>query len=182
MVWHSHPLPRVTVDRINSSPNLFQSERVLFSEGCGLWFGMSGEFAELKNTLAVLGENGLGGERTAGYGKFGWEEKAPENLPEPGDGRTAYLLSRYHPRKDEVKLLQHAHSFYRLEAVEGYLRTFDGAAQRRKRVWLVCEGSVIKGDLRGDAPDVRPTYQNPSGDVAHPVYRPGFALAIGWKL
>ncbi|MBI5842852.1 MAG: type III-A CRISPR-associated RAMP protein Csm4 [Chloroflexi bacterium] len=188
-VWQSHTAPRVAVDRINSSPNLFQSERVLFTKGCGLWFGMWGEFAELKEMLTVLGENGLGGERTAGYGKFTFEEKPLINFPDPDENLTAYLLSRYHPRDDkELSLLRKDQSFYRLEAVNGYLHTLDGAAQRRKRLWLVCEGSLIEGNPNGNAPDTRPEYEDKNNPghflpgMDHPVYRPGFALAIGWKL
>lgn len=179
-VYETQTAPRVTVDRVNSASNLFQSERVLFNQGCGLWFGAVGQIINLSHMLTVLGDSGLGGERTAGYGHFTFEQKGEIRLAEPQD--CAYLLlSRWHPRADEVNLLPQ--SAYKLEAVEGWLRTPENAAaQRRKRVWLVTEGSLIAGNPQGDAVDVKPEYDAKSGEtITHPVYRPGFAVALDWK-
>lgn len=179
-VFASQTAPRVTVDRVNSASNLFQSERVIFNEGCGLWFGAVGQTGSLSELLTVLGDSGLGGERTAGYGHFTWEAKGELSLNAPKSA--AYLLSRWHPEADEINLLQ-KNSAYKLEAVEGWLRTPENAAaQRRKRVWLVAEGSLIEGNPQGGAADVRPEYDAKSGEtIPHPVYRPGFALSLDWK-
>lgn len=181
-VYATQTAPRVTVDRINSASNLFQSERMTFTEGCGLWFGVTRNSisqADFENLLTVLGDSGLGGERTAGYGHFTWQAQGTLDFPDPQT--CAYLLSRWHPKGDEVRLLKN--SAYKLEAVEGWLRTPEGAAaQRRKRLWLVAEGSLIAGNPHGDAPDVRPEYDAKSGEtITHPVYRPGFAVALDWK-
>lgn len=180
-VFASQTAPRVTVDRVSSASNLFQSERVVFNEGCGLWFGAVGKTESLSELLTVLGDSGLGGERTAGYGHFTFEQKGEIAFEAPQT--CAYLLSRWHPRADEVALLQQ-NSAYKLEAVEGWLRTPDNAAaQRRKRLWLVAEGSLIAGNPQGDAVDVKPEYDAKSGEtIPHPVYRSGFALALDWKL
>lgn len=178
-LWAMQTLPRVTVDRINSAPTLFQSERVFFSNGCGLWFGAVGDVSNLPGILETLGEGGLGGERTSGYGSFTCAVEGEKDFLDPSsDGRT-YLLSRYHPcGESEINSLKRDGSAYRLESVGGWLKTLEGAAQRRKRVWMLCEGSLIAGNPQGDAPDVRPTYSNPAGDVTHPVFRPGFAVGI----
>lgn len=179
-VYDTQTAPRVTVDRVNAAPNLFQSERVMFNAGCGLWFGASGQIKDLPSLLTVLGDSGLGGERAAGYGHFTYEQKG--ELPLPGPQTSAYLLSRWHPKADEATLLQQ-NSAYKLEAVEGWLRTPENAAaQRRKRVWLVAEGSLITGSPQGDAADARPEYDAKSGEtIPHPVYRPGFAVGLDWK-
>lgn len=181
-VYETQTAPRVTVDRVNSASNLFQSERVLFNAGCGLWFGVARNSisqAEFENLLTILGDSGLGGERTAGYGHFTFEQKGEFSLNAPQS--SAYLLSRWHPKADEVSLLPH--SAYKLEAVEGWLRTPENAAaQRRKRVWLVAEASLIAGNPQGDAVDVKPEYDAKSGEtILHPVYRPGFAVTLDWK-
>lgn len=178
-VYDTQTAPRVTVDRISSASNLFQSERVIFNEGCGLWFGALGQTSSLSELLTVLGDSGLGGERTAGYGHFTWKPKG--ELPLEAPQSAAYLLSRWHPKAEEVGLL--SNSSYKLEAVEGWLRTPENAAaQRRKRLWLVAEGSLIAGNPQGDAVDVRPEYEAKSGEtIPHPVYRPGFAIALDWK-
>jgi len=182
-VYVAQTSQRVTVDRISSASNLFQSERVIFNTGCGLWFGVTqdsnleSDFAAL---LRALGDSGLGGERTIGYGHFGWEQKDTRLLEAPQS--YAYLLSRWHPAEDEVALLKKEGSAYKLEAVAGWLRSPDHvAAQRRKRIWMVAEGSLIAGNPQGDAVDVRPTYKATDTEFPHPVYRPGFALALDWK-
>jgi CRISPR-associated protein Csm4 len=178
-VFKSQTAPRVTVDRASSASNLFQSERVLFNAGCGLWFGAVGQIGDLSYLLTALGDSGLGGERTAGYGHFTCEQRGALSFTDPQT--CAYLLSRWHPKKDETALLKD--SAYKLEVVEGWLNTPENAAaQRRKRLWLVAEGSLIAGSPQGDAADVRPEYDAKSGEtIQHRVYRPGFAVALDWK-
>ncbi|MFZ5809616.1 MAG: type III-A CRISPR-associated RAMP protein Csm4 [Chloroflexota bacterium] len=177
----AHTVPRVTVDRICSATNLFQSERVVFNEGCGLWFGAVGNTDSLPELLIVLGDSGLGGERTAGYGHFTYKQHGTFQYSVPQS--CAYLLSRWHPQENEVNYLKDENSAYRLEAVEGWLRTPEFAsAQRRKRVWLVAEGSLIIGNPQGDAIDVKPEYDDKSVEtIPHPIYRPAFAIALDWK-
>lgn len=179
-VYEAQTAPRVTVDRVNAAPNLFQSERVTFTEGCGLWFGAVGQIDNLSHLLTVLGDSGLGGERTVGYGHFQWKPAGEISFDDPKS--CAYLLSRWHPKDNELTLLQQ-NSAYKLEAVEGWLRTSENAAaQRRKRLWMVAEGSLIAGNPQGDAVDVKPEYDAKSVEtIPHPVHRPGFALALDWE-
>jgi len=182
-VYAVQTTPRVTVDRIGNASNLFQSERMMFNEDCGLWFGAvlnSGLKEEsLNEMLIVLGTTGLGGERATGYGCFSFEPQPKLSLPSPATH--AYLLSRWHPTKNEIDFLQDKTSFYKLESVSGWLRTPESAAaQRRKRVWMVAEGSLIAGNPQGDAPDVCPDYDPKM--ILHPIYRPGFAVAMDWKM
>ena len=174
--------PHVTVDRINQRSDLFQSEHALFAAGCGLWFGAAGGAELLELALSALGEAGLGGERSTGRGGFTWQ-KMDEGPDFQDPQECACLLSRWHPREEEIPLLQADGSAYRLDAVGGWLKTPDkAAAQRRKMLWLVAEGSLIAGNPRGDARDVRPQYDSRAGErIRHPVYRPGFALAVDWK-
>jgi CRISPR-associated protein Csm4 len=182
-VWAMQTISRVTLDRISSAPNLFQAARTVYTDECGLWFGATGQLEKLAAILPVLGENGLGGERTAGYGAFSYEEsKHFPGFSSPQPNERAYLLSRYHPRKEEVALLQVDSAAYRLETVRGWLRTPDKAAvQRRKPIWMVTEGSLLIGNPQGDAPNVKPEYEAPNGEkISHPIYRPGFVVALGW--
>lgn len=187
-VFESQTAPRVTVDRISSASNLFQSERVIFNEGCGLWFGIAGQFDDFFDLLSALGDSGLGGERTAGYGHFDCNPQPDHSILLAESSASSYLLSRWHPRDQaESSLLQKGGSAYKLEAVEGWLRTPDpAAAQRRKRVWMVAEGSLIEGSPRGDAVKVTPEYEDQERPgryiqtVPHEIYRPGFAVTLDW--
>lgn len=176
--------PRVTVNRINATSTIFHAGRVTFAAECGLWFGLTGVAPpEFERALRTLSEDGLGGERSAGYGAFSYTPPHSLPLPDPQPGGAALLLSRYHPRADETSALQHREAGYELAAVAGWLRSWDGAAQRRRRLWLVREGSVVYLPVDGqwgDVVDVRPTYKNPAADLPHPVWRYGLALAVGW--
>ncbi len=93
------------------------------------------------------------------------------------------LLSRYRPSNGGTAGLRHPGAAYELTSVAGWLRSSQGAAQRRRRLWLVREGSVVflpgTGPW-GDVVDVRPTYDDPAGDLPHPVWRAGLALAVAW--
>lgn len=192
-VWASTRVPRVTVDRISSTSTIFHAGRTTFSPGCGLWFGVVwldperriGEipFREAwARAFRTLAEDGIGGERSVGYGIFEWREGTPFVLPETTPNRPAVLLSRYHPRPEELpQALNGENVAYRLTSVAGWLRSPDGAAQRRKRVYLLDAGSTIAwpGLPAGNVVDVRPDYPAAEGSLPHPVYRYGLALATG---
>ncbi len=196
-VFQVRNVPRVTIDRIQSASQIFHATRVTFAEGCGLWLGVQWNSSErtigtsqvtyrqaLNHCLYMLQEDGLGGERTTGYGSFTLKEGKPFSLPDPKVGKLAYLLSRYHPHSAELPAtLNNARTAYQLISVGGWLRSFGNPAQRRKHLTMVAEGSLIVPPTfpLGDLCDVRPTYQNPQGDLPHPVYRMGYALTIGWQ-
>jgi CRISPR-associated protein Csm4 len=195
-VWEMSRVPRVTVDRVNSASNIFHAGRTSFAKGCGLWFGVqwlepdapvskdSDYRQAFKLTLSLLQDDGLGGERSTGYGAFTWEESGSVSLPDPAPGRPAWILSRYHPRPEELPAaLAAEHSAYQLVSVGGWLRSPDGPAMRRKRLMMVAEGGQVALPQlpAGDVSDVRPIYDNPAGDLPHPVYRYGLALAAGMK-
>jgi CRISPR-associated protein Csm4 len=197
-VWASESVPRVTVSRLNSASNIFHSGRVSFAEGCGLWFGVAWLRPEapvgadqvpysqaFQQALTTLREDGLGGERSVGCGAFTFREEKPASWLEPAAGQPALLLSRYHPRPQELPdALSAPGAAYSLLSVAGWLRSPEGPAQRRKRLYMVAEGSLVSPPRfpAGDVADVRPTYRHPAGDLPHPVYRYGLALAVGWSL
>jgi CRISPR-associated protein Csm4 len=186
-VWAEEVRPRVTVSRSTAHSDIFHAGRVLFAEGCGLWFGVQdlGGLAQLHRLLLRLCEDGLGGERSAGYGAFSFSQGQPiHTLPDAVVNQPALLLSRYHPTATELPAaLQPPAAAYTLVPVGGWVRSLQGAAQRRPRVVLVREGSVIAPTkLRmGDLADVTPRFDNPQGDLPHRVYRYGLALMLRWK-
>ena len=197
-VFSIHPVPRVTIDRIHLASQIFHASRVTFEKGCGLWFGVQWRSPErpvgtskttfrgaLEHCLHILQDDGLGGERTTGHGSFTYQQGKPFTLPDPQPNRPSLLLSRYHPRPNELpETLANTMSAYHLVSVGGWLRSLGNPSQRRKRLMMIAEGSLIVPSTlpAGDVCDVRPTYKHPEGDLAHPVYRMGYALAIGWQL
>ena len=196
-LWKSARVPRVTIDRSSSASNIFHAGKTTFNQNCGLWFGVvwrqpatvvPGTNITYENAvdqiLAVLQSDGLGGERSTGYGAFVADEADETfSFDDAQAGEPLLLLSRYHPRGSELPdALTAARSAYRLTAVAGWLRSPDGAAQRRKRLMLVSEGSIVCPPVHpaGDVSDVRPTYHSAAVAFPHPVYRYGMAVGIGF--
>ena len=195
-VWKSARVPRVTIDRTSSASNIFHAGKTTFNQDCGLWFGIQwrqpaaavpGTSIAYKDAvdqiLAVLQSDGLGGERSTGYGAFATDEAGKAlSFDDAKAGEPLLLLSRYHPRGSELPAaLTAAPSAYRLTAVAGWLRSPDDAAQRRKRLMLVAEGSIVcpPSTPAGDVSDVRPSYNNQAPEFPHPVYRYGMAVGVG---
>ncbi|RME53385.1 MAG: hypothetical protein D6790_17750 [Caldilineae bacterium] len=78
--------------------------------------------------------------------------------------------------------LAHPDAAYNLITLRGWVQGDDNPDQRRKSVILLEEGSLVGWPDRaapGGIVDLRPTYQNPAGDLPHPVYRYGLALGVG---
>lgn len=194
-VWKEGRTPRVTVDRISSASTIFHIGQVRFAEACGLWFGVhwrrpeqriegaSTTYAEsVTAILDFLQGEGLGGDRSVGYGAFTLAGPEEATLPDPQPGRLAWLLSRWRPRTQaEIATLQAERAAYRLVDVAGWLRSPDGPAQRRRRIHLLAEGSWIAGDaVLGGLVDVRPVYEASQNMLPHPVYRSGLGVAAGF--
>lgn len=186
-VWHVDKAPRVTVDRITSASAIFHTGRLCFSPNCGFWFGVQwhtndAELADgLHAALAILADDGLGAERNSGYGYFSVSDTTMLSLPAPRAGDFFVNLSRYSPKADEVPaVFEDERTAYNLTSVAGWLNSPVEPAQRRRRLWLFGEGSVLQqpeatGSL-GKLVDVRPVY--PQAQFSHPVWRYGLALPV----
>lgn len=196
-VWQVDTLPRVTVDRLHDASNIFHAGRLNFSPACGFWFGVQWHRPEARlqdksllqvfeTALNLLSDSGLGAERNTGYGHFKWQEAGLKTLPDPQAAGLFVTLSRYHPRPVDLEtILKDERVAYNLVSVAGWLQTpsLHEAAQRRRRLWLFAEGSVLRmppstGTL-GDMVDVKPKYPNEPREFSHPVWRYGLALPIG---
>ena len=142
--------------------------------------------AAFDHVLTMLADEGIGGERSVGYGAFACkEDESLLALNDPAPGGLAFLLSRYHPQKVELPaVLSGDGTAYKLTSVSGWLHSWDGAAQRRKRLWLVAEGSIVRvtgSGILGDVADVRPSYEGSSAVFPHPVWRYGLAMGVALK-
>ena len=198
-VYHIGEVPRVTISRIASTATIFQAGRVVFAQDCGLWFGVNwitpaacvpGTALDYRQafhqSLALLQDDGLGGERTTGYGAFKYQEETALSLgADPHPGGLTLLLSRYHPQPGELPgtLEPEKSVSYHLVGISGWLRSPEGAAQRRKKLYMVGEGSLVAlpGLPAGDITDVCPDYPNPAGRLSHKVYRYGLAFGPAWS-
>ena len=182
-IWSSREVPRVVIDRETSASEIYHFGEVSFADGCGLYFLMDmrekGYESRVKAAIRVLGDEGIGGDRTYGKGLFEVEFKEEEiNLELESHFVT---LSLYYPREEEIAMLREKH--YELIRRGGWVYSVDVRNQRRRTVRMFLEGSVFKFEtgegeesrLYGGLADVKPEGK---GDGLHDVYRYGYAFAI----
>lgn len=191
LLWKVEKRPRVTVGRLSNRSNLFHVAGVHFRQDrrawAGLWFGVHWRHedpfwaARFTALLDDLGSAGLGAERSVGYGAAEIRSGSSLELPAPEGQGLWTTLSRYRPRREEMPALLADRAAYELITVGGWV---DGVGQRRRPLNLVAEGAVLAslGQERpyGTVTDVRPSYALDPDPLSHPVYRYGYALAVGY--
>jgi CRISPR-associated protein Csm4 len=178
--------PRVAIARITSESNLYHTGQVTFSEGCGLWFAVRwlnpepDQRTRFAQMLTILGDAGLGGERSSGFGGAEFQNTGALDLPDPSGGPWV-TLSRYLPAADETGALLSENAAYALEAVGGWIQSPGMKSERRRSINMLVEGSVLgrlDKPVPGQLVDVQPDYAG-TQPVGHPVWRSGFALGVG---
>lgn len=172
---------QVTLDRLRSNSALYFVGETFFAKDreAGLFFLVdlpAGCWPAFQAAMKMLGEEGIGGRRSRGYGIFEPEFVTGFSLVDI-DKPDAYLtLSLVYPTGPDE--LQDNLIAYQLVERMGWLESRDGnLAQRHQRVLMFSEGSVFRRPARGRLLDVAPP-----GFKAHPVYRNGLAFNIGVKL
>lgn len=177
-LWKKQIVPHVTVDRADQASNLHHSGRVVFANGCGLWFAASEQADWVRAGLRDLSDSGLGGMRSTGHGQFTWQEDAAA-LPAAQEG-WGYLLSRFAPAsvQETAQTLQAPLSAYRLASIGGWCSDDAGHAWRRRMVRMVEEGALLPALARGHTPDVRPLNPEEWLGPQRPVWRLGTAYLV----
>ncbi len=184
--WTTATVPRVTVDRQTNRSTVYAVGRVVFAPGCGLFCLAAAPDGDrltfLGEALERLGERGLGGERSVGYGRF--RVVAVEDWPPPaGSGPLAVTLSLYHPTlADLTDGVLGPGARYRLLRRGGWISSPAWRRRRARTVQMVAEGSVLVhppgARWPGDLVEVTPPLALATGP-AHPVYRYGIAFLVG---
>ncbi len=195
-LWAVGDVPRVTVDRQASTSAVYQAGRVWFPPGGGLWLLMRWrEDWQQRGQLAlqVLGDAGVGGERSAGHGLFRLHGPHPlSGLPDPTPGERFVTLSLYYPTETELAhVLKGEGINYRFQMRRGWMASPDdsrdaggnlvkGQALRRKAVRMFAEGSILRwpdgSTVPGALADV-----TPDAFKTHQVWRYGLAWAVGYQ-
>lgn len=181
-IWQETEVPRVSLDRVTQASNIFYFSKVTFTRGCGLFFlaklnpSLQSDF---EMALRVLGDIGIGGDRTAGYGQF--EPCFSEfNLNVPDDASQVVSLSLLAPKnKDELSAFLDDKSAYQLIRRDGWIDSPEGRNYRRRACQMFVEGSVINrpdNGLMGRLVNVTPT--GPDVQLTHPVYRYGIGFPV----
>jgi CRISPR-associated protein Csm4 len=170
-------LPRVALDRESSNSSIYYVRRAAFPENGGLWalLDVRDETLEsrLRQSLHLLGDMGLGGERTMGCGFFEPEfAEPPQALTRLLDGEAPYIaLSRVSPGPEEAAAKVER---YTLVESRGWMQSPTGLQRKRRSAWFFAEGSTFAERVRGRLLDV-----TPQDGPGHPVYRYGFGMYLG---
>lgn len=170
--------PKVSLDRMTSASNLYYVGETVFANtlGAGLFFLVklkAEQKPKFEAALKLLGEEGIGGRRSQGYGAFEAEFGDNFYLDEPESPNAYITLSLFHPASDG-EIRDNLYS-YRLVERTGWLEgEWANFGMRHKRILMIAEGSVFHRRVSGAVIDVAP-----KGFDAHPVYRNGLAFLLG---
>ena len=176
-IWREREVPRVAIDRKTNSSHIYHFGEVSFAKDCGLYFLMDLRLKEYKKrvetTIRVLGDEGIGGDRTYGKGLFKAEFREIEMNMEPKEHFVT--LSLFYPQEEELSRLKDR--YYELITRGGWIYSTDAKNLRRRTVRMFSEGSVFSAGsdsgLYGGLANVKPK------DFAeHDVYRYGYAFAV----
>jgi CRISPR-associated protein Csm4 len=175
--------PRVTIDRISANTNIYQTPGWLMNKNGGLYFliDLKDEsfLRKLKVSVRMLGESGLGGDRSVGYGLFepefenidgieGWSEVFQKR---EGENIVYCTLSLCCPLTgEEAEAIS-----YRILPRKGWIFSSSSIKQmKRRECKMFAEGSLFTSPIQGEIIDV-----TPSGYYSeHNVYRYGLGMMV----
>lgn len=184
--WAVELRPRVALDRSNQNSSIWHCGALHFQNSAGL-FGLVHVVDDtwtngLSSAFKLLGDLGIGGERTYGMGCFDFSGFVPlDNVWTPVlkvDGKKYVLLSNFFPADDERHLLKDSLVAWDFLETRGYVVSGRMASTlKRKRLRMIAEGSVLNQPLRGKMVDITPDHSEALG-LTHPVYRSGLAFIL----
>lgn len=184
--WTVQSRPRVTVDRTSGASALFESSSTFWGPAQGPERVLPGviiaadQVDELKRVVAcfeVLGEAGMGGERSSGLGRFHLLEPIASPLPVSSSPAAGMTLALTWPTSQDL----HAGALdlpddrgYRIIERSGWISSPEWNGWRSRRVAMLAEGSYLGGSGPGGGmAEVTPAIGN-----GHSVYRYGYGLFL----
>jgi len=189
-------VPKVAVDRITRATNFYHTGFVKFRWEpeqdkytglyCLIYFPENFDRRikeNVKTSLELLGEEGLGGERSSGAGRFKPEwsdlDETWEAILNQQDLNNSHycLISLYwqNPKKGIPNGLLGESASYEVVERRGWISSpFSGRQLRRKSVRMFAEGSVFPISVLGELADVTPE----DFRANHSIYRSGICINL----
>lgn len=189
---------RVTVDRASSTSDTFFSGENYFARASGsakvesgFWIladfsgDLSGEVRrQFEASLRLLGDTGIGADRSSGKGFFEIAEVLEEKelgLPYAENPDGVMLLSLWSPAADELLALRDERSRWSVEIRGGWIAPGYGVSFMKRPIMMFSEGSVVAGKIAGKVVDVTPGDEVEKA-LGHKVCRWGKAMTLPIKL
>ncbi|HPN38557.1 MAG TPA: type III-A CRISPR-associated RAMP protein Csm4 [Melioribacteraceae bacterium] len=155
-----------TLERFSdSSQNVFESTEIVFNNDTlnniesGLFFLAEFESEEIKEkfeaVLSLLGDEGIGADRTLGKGLFNYVCLNFE-IPKVDNSNAYVLLSLFLPAKNELSEINFDKSYYEIITRGGWVTLPGYNAKYKNNIKMFTEGSVFnsKNQLLGNFADI----------------------------
>ncbi|MDO9547908.1 MAG: type III-A CRISPR-associated RAMP protein Csm4 [Candidatus Marinimicrobia bacterium] len=176
-----YDVPRVVKDRRSGSTMPFSFTRICFQKKAGLWFAAT--FSEeqwakrFRAALNLLGDTGIGGDRSVGHGQFSVADTGIMELKVPADTRHCLTLSLYHPKTAEIPAIREGASYQIIER-KGWIFAGISKPLRRQAVRMFKEGSVFGNSPSCGGDVVKVLDKDSAPGLDHHIYRYGIAFPI----
>jgi CRISPR-associated protein Csm4 len=181
-IWRKQTASRVAVDRVTNRSQVYAAGRVHFAPRSGLAFladyGDEAMQPIIEQALRMLGDSGVGGERSNGHGQFTLEIREAGWPASPAEANAFCTLAPYWPREDEVQAGVLDEAAYQLVVRRGWVASPDAGNLRRRGVRMLTEGSVFTRLPVGALADVKPLDPVEVPNAPHPIWRAGMAFPI----
>lgn len=168
-LWVEEERPRLAIDRIDNQAAeslIFNFSRIWFNQEGGLYFlavfDDESSRRQFETALRVLGDSGIGADRTSGNGSFTWTDGQMSGLRKAEQGESV-ALSLVNPDPGDCQTGWLEGSAYKLVSRGGWI---GGTGLRKKRLRMFSEGSVFSRPLQGRVVDV-------STNATQSVFRDG---------
>lgn len=173
---------RVSIS-LDDDPVPFYTDRIFFGPEAGFYFLALFDNDKVRDYfiqgLRLLGDHGIGTDRTVGNGQFSVDDEMPELIMDFPDHFTHVMnLSLYCPDESDVQDLFTNSCSYQLTLRGGYVASperMEHSSLRKRSVYMVQEGAIFpSGSWAGKVLDLRPE----GTGIDHPVWRDGRALFV----
>ena len=185
--FQNEVVQRVTVSRTyENEGDTFYMDRIFFNKNCGLFVLLNTDNQEVKGKIKaafrLLGDNGIGSDKSVGNGQFEMEWIEDFDLSKVENATHCLSLSLYLPGEKEINSIDLDKSAYSLIKRGGYIANpndFNNSVLRKKSIYMFSEGAVFSqnADLQGNIADLNPTNR----PLQHEIWRDGKALFLDYK-
>ena len=177
--WEIINNPRVGLSRISSHPGeaYFHLGEVFYKDGAGLYIIVDFKDPSIENkfisTLRLMGDEGVGGDRTVGKGHFEILNNNGEEIEinQPENSQNYVLLSLYYPDVNEISDLKDG--YYEIIERKGYIYSPYSKTLRKKSIKMFKEGAVFPSFKKGKIVDITPEIF-----TKHKIYKYGLAFSV----
>jgi len=168
-------VPRVKINRFGKETEYFHFSQIVFEDEAGFYFLVNFKDVSFKEkfeaTLNLLGDEGMGGDRSSGKGLFEIVEKNVIEFKEIPDANGFITLSLTYPKENEIEYLKDG--FYEIIPREGYIFSPFAKTLRKKSLKMLKEGTVTRGKIEGSIVNV-----TPENFKQHSIYKYGISFSL----